>query len=175
MLNVVVTRSLVAGAAGLAMLALMPAASFAVGDTPAPPKRCGQHAQGSSAWKKCMGTKLKDDAEHYSVGYWMAKGGDYASALDVLRAASNQADPRIQTMIGFSLRKLGLVDEGMAYYAAALRANPELTNTRQYLGEAFLQKGDRTAALEQLGEIAKRCGTTCEDYRLLADAIAKAA
>ena len=174
MLNVVVTRSLVAGAAGLAMLALMPAASFAVGDTPAPPKRCGQHAQGSSAWKKCMGTKLKDDAEHYSVGYWMAKGGDYASALDVLRAASNQADPRIQTMIGFSLRKLGRVDEAMGYYRTALAANPNLTSTRQYLGEAFLQTGRPDQAREQLSEIARRCGTACEDYRLLADAIVKA-
>lgn len=168
------THALVAGAAGLAMLAMMPASSFAVGDSPAPPKRCSQHAQGSAAWKRCMGVKLKDDVERYSVGYWMAKGGDYAGALDVLRAAHNQADPRIQTMIGFSLRKLGLIDAAMAYYTAALRAAPDATNTRQYLGEAFLQKGDKTAALEQLSEIARRCGTTCEDYRLLADEIAKA-
>ncbi len=121
-----------------------------------------------------MGTKLKDDVERYSAGYWMAKGGDYAGALEVLRSAANQADPRIQTMIGFSLRKLGLVDEAMAYYTAALRTAPDATNTRQYLGEAFLQKGDRSAALEQLSQIARRCGTACEDYRLLAAAIDKA-
>jgi len=167
-------RILAAGAAGLAMLALMPASSFAVGDTPAPPKRCSQHAEGSAAWKKCMGAKLRDDEERYSVGYWLAQGGDHERALEVLRSASNQADPRIQTMIGFALRRLGLVDEAMAYYTAALRANPDATNTRQYLGEAFLQKGDRTAALGQLTEIARRCGTGCEDYRLLAAAIAKA-
>lgn len=172
--TITLPRSFAAGAAGLAMLALSPASSFAVGDTPAPPKKCSQYTQGSSAWKKCMGTKLRDDEERYSVGYWKAKDGDYAGALAVLRSATNQGDPRIQTMIGFSLRRLGLIDEAMAYYTAALRANPDATNTRQYLGEAYLQKGDTTAALSQLGEIAMRCGTTCEDYRLLAAAIAKA-
>ena len=88
-----------------------------------------------------MGQKsLKDDEEVYAVGYWLAKTGDFGAALEVLRSASLQADPRIQTMIGFSLRKLGMVDEAMAYYAAALSADASLTNTRQYLGEAYLQR-----------------------------------
>jgi predicted Zn-dependent protease len=65
------------------------------------------------------------------------------------------------------------VDEGMAYYQRVLAAHPERTTTRQYLGEAFLQIGDVASAREQLGEIAKRCGTACEDYQLLAEEIAK--
>jgi predicted Zn-dependent protease len=76
-------------------------------------------------------------------------------------------------MIGFSLRKLGRVDEAMGYYHKVLAAHPERTNTRQYLGEAFLQIGDPAKAREQLAEIASRCGTACEDYQLLADEIAK--
>lgn len=170
-----ISRSLVAAAAGLAFVAFLPETAVAVPADPAPPapKRCAQHKQGSSAWKRCMGQrkKLKDDVDVYAAGYWLAKAGEHAAALDVLRSASNQADPRIQTMIGFSLRMLGHVDEAMAYYAAALAANPDLTSTRQYLGEAYLQKGDRIAALGQLGEIERRCGKTCEDYRLLATAI----
>ena len=120
--NISVTRHALAGATALAMLALLAPASFAASDPPAAPKKCTEHAQGSAAWKKCMGAKLKDDVEAYAAGYWLAKTGDYQGALDALRQASNQADPRIQTMIGFSLRKLGLVDEAMAYYTAALRA-----------------------------------------------------
>lgn len=173
------TTGSIAGAAAIAMLAFAPTPSFAVGPepAPAPPQRCAQHKQGTAAWKRCMGQKqnLRDDADIYAAGYWLAIGGAHAEALDVLRTASNAADPRIQTMIGFSLRQLGMVDEAMAYYTAALRAAPEATSTRQYLGEAFLQNGDRVAALGQLAEIGRLCGTTsCEHYRLLADAIAKA-
>jgi tetratricopeptide (TPR) repeat protein len=162
----------VIGAGGFALLALAPLPSLAAGDPPKPTDKCSQYDEGSAEWKRCKGKKFKDDEETYSVGYWLAKTGDYAEALDVLRSARNQADPRIQTMIGFSLRKLGLVDEAMGYYAAALRADPNLTSTRQYLGEAYLHKGERAKAEEQLAEIGRRCGTTCEHYKLLAEAIA---
>jgi tetratricopeptide (TPR) repeat protein len=162
----------VIGAGGFALLALAPLPSLAAGDPPKPTDKCSQYDEGSTEWKRCKGKKFKDDEETYSVGYWLAKTGDYAEALDVLRSARDQSDPRIQTMIGFSLRKLGLVDEAMGYYAAALRADPNLTSTRQYLGEAYLHKGERAKAVEQLAEIAQRCGTTCEHYKLLADAIA---
>ncbi len=174
--NVAFPRWIVAGAAGFALLAMTAAPSFAVGEAPAPPTRCAQHKEGTSAWKRCMSKKqkLKDDEETYAAGYWLAMSADYTAALDVLRSATNAADPRIQTMIGFSLRKLGMVDEAMAYYTAALRADPRLTSTRQYLGEAFLQKGDRAKALHQLTEIGRLCGTTCAHYTLLADAIAAA-
>ena len=84
----------------------------------------------------------KDDESTYELGYTLAKSGEYAEALTVLRSVGQQSDPRVQTMIGFSLRKMGMVDEAMAYYTAALAANPMLTNTRQYLGEAFLQKNE---------------------------------
>ena len=109
----------------------------------------------------------------YSVGYWQAKNGEYATALATLRTAADQADPRVQTMIGFSLRKMGRVDEAMGYYQRVLAAYPHRTTTRQYLGEAFLQIGDVGRAREQLAEIGKRCGMACEDYQLLAVEIAK--
>jgi tetratricopeptide (TPR) repeat protein len=164
-------------AAGLAIAASVPGQSLAMGDPPAPaPDKCKQYKEGSADWKRCKGQKNleQDDEATYARGYWLAKAGEYAAALDVLRSAKRQADPRIQTMIGFSLRNLGMVDEAMAYYRAALSANPELTSTRQYLGEAFLQKGDRASAEGQLAEIARRCGTECEDYTALAAAIARA-
>ena len=109
----------------------------------------------------------------YSLGYWQAKNGEYDAALATLRSARDQDDPRIQTMIGFTLRKLGRVDEAFGYYFKALATRPDATTTRQYLGEAYLQIGDPARAREQLAEIAKRCGMACEDYAALAEEIAR--
>jgi predicted Zn-dependent protease len=151
--------------AALALFAFAPQTSHAVGDDPPPKPK-------PTPKPKPKPKEFRDD-EIYSLGYWQAKGGNYAAALATLRTASNQADPRVQTMIGFSLRKLGRVDEAMTYYNAVLAAHPERTTTRQYLGEAFLQLGQPDKAKQQLAEIAKRCGMACEDYRLLADEITK--
>ncbi len=59
----------------------------------------------------------------------------------------------------------------MPYYKKALSINPDDTRTREYMGEAFITKGDMAAAREQLDEIEKRCGTTCEDYTKLSAVI----
>lgn len=112
------------------------------------------------------------DEQIYSLGYWQAKGGAYTEALQTLQSASNPSDPRIMTMMGFALRKLGRMDEAMGYYAKVLAADPARTTTRQYLGEAFLQLRQPEKAKEQLAEIAKYCGQACEDYQLLSEAIA---
>ena len=74
--------------------------------------------------------------------------------------------------IGYSTRKLGNVDKGIDYYHQALAIDPNFTKARQYLGEAYLQKGHVAKAKEQLMEIADRCGGPCDDYELLVKAIA---
>ena len=169
MLKVRIPMWLRACAIGLAIVAFTPDAAFAAGDestTPKPDTEPKPKAKDSDAGA------LTDD-QIYSFGYWQAKGGEYAAALATLRSAKDQSDPRVETMIGFSLRKLGRVEEAMGYYAKVLAAHPERTTTREYLGEAYLQIGEPGKAKEQLAEIAKRCGVACEDYRLLAEEIAK--
>jgi tetratricopeptide (TPR) repeat protein len=165
-------RSAIAAAVALAFATFMPSTVFAVGSEP-PPEPTPKEKKGKKKKSSKHDTnQSKIEQERiYAAGYWAAKRGEYLQALDLLRSAPVQADTRVQTMIGFSLRMLGHVDEGMAYYHAALATNPKLTTTRQYLGEAYLQKGDRAGAVGQLAEIARLCGTACSDYRLLADAI----
>ncbi len=162
-----------AAAIAIAFALAMPSPSFAVGPEPAAepaPKEKKGKKKSKQKKKKTKKSEIGQERA-YAAGYGAAKRGDYLQALDLLRSAPVQTDTRVQTMIGFSLRMLGHVDEAMAYYHAALATNPELTTTRQYLGEAYLQKGDRAGALGQLAEIASRCGTTCSDYRLLAQKI----
>ena len=133
--------------------------------------KCSNFEPGSRGWRKCMGQVKPDAEEAYALGYWLAKTGDFAEALVVLRERADQNDPRVLTMIGFATRHLGRVDEALGYYEKALAANPDATTTRQYLGEAFLQKGEPDKAREQLAEIAARGGAQSEDYVMLAAAI----
>jgi tetratricopeptide (TPR) repeat protein len=172
---------LICATAGAAVYAFQPQIVWAAGDVPPPsfpqPKTTTPKATTKSKPKpkpksKEKGSSLRDD-QIYSLGYWQAKGGAFDEALATLASASNQADPRIQTMIGYSLRKLGRVEEAMGYYLAALASDPQRTTTREYLGEAYLQINRPDKAREQLAEIALRRGSACEDYRLLADEIAK--
>jgi predicted Zn-dependent protease len=161
------TLGLIAGAA-LALSLSAPVPGFSAGT---PSVDCSKKANKDKP--ECKNYKEEGDEALYAAGYTAAKAGDYDRALGLLYAAKDQADPRIQTMIGYALRKQGKVDLAMGYYAKALATNPNLTSTRQYLGEAFLQKGEPVKAREQLAEIARRCGTACEDYKTLADEIAK--
>ena len=170
---------LVAAAAALAIVAFTPEGSWAVGDPPPDPPqdkpkpKPKPKQKGKQESKKKEKSSSLDQDQIYSLGYWQAKNGAHAAALATLRTAGKQDDPRIQTMIGFTLRKLGRVDEAFPYYLRALATRPEATTTRQYLGEAYLQIGEPGKAREQLAEIANRCGTACEDYTTLAEEIAR--
>ena len=137
--------------------------------------KCAKFKKGSADWKKCAGQAKDDlsDQDLYYAGYWLARTGQYAQALDFLTKAKQQ-DERVLTYIGFATRKLGDVDRAMGFYDKALALNPNYTVARAYLGEAFLGKGDTAAAKSQLREIAIRCGTSCPDHVELEAAIAKA-
>ena len=96
--------------------------------------------------------ELSDD-EIYNAAYWMARKGQYREALALLARAKNHDDPRVLNATGFATRKLGDVDGALPYYARALEINPNYAVAREYLGEAFLAKGDLRNARAQLGEI----------------------
>ena len=137
---------------------------------------CKKFKKNSREWKECKGQLKPSEvlgAEILAKGYWLAKTGDYAKALEVLKSHPDQNDTGVLTMTGYATRHLGRVDEALGYYGKALALNPNLTNTRQYLGEAYLQKYDANAAKVQLAEIARICGSeACQDYRDLAREIA---
>lgn len=181
MLNGSVRKWLVVAGAMVAAAAFTPQGLWAAGDWtpkfPEPekekPKKKEKSDEKSEKSKAKEKTGALDQDQVYSLGYWQAKSGQYETALATLRSARNQDDPRIQTMVGFTLRKLGRVDEAFGYYFKALATRPEATTTRQYLGEAYLQIGDPARAREQLAEIERRCGRACEDYTSLAEEIAR--
>jgi tetratricopeptide (TPR) repeat protein len=130
---------------------------------------------GKQVWacvKKTAGV-LSDD-EFYQQGVALAKEGHYEWAIDILSSISNQNDPKVLNYLGYSNRKAGRIETGVAFYRKALAINPDFVLAREYLGEGYVAAGRIDLAQLELAEIGKRCGATCEEYKALSDVIAKA-
>ena len=157
------------------LLSTAPASAAGSSSTSMPEKKCKKGFVWSKAKKKCIrktSELLTDDDL-----FWQARAyvdeKKYELALDLLHRVRNPDQPRVLNYIGYSTRKLGDVEKGITYYKKALSIDPDYILSREYLGEGYLQKGDLKAALNQLAEISKRCGAGCEEYRDLAEAIAR--
>lgn len=116
-------------------------------------------------------TSSLDDKSLYTQGRDLALAGRYDEALAALEAIKSP-DSMALTMIGYSHRKQGNYDEGLAFYAKALKLDPHNPNTHEYLGEAYAEKGKLDLAKAELINVEAVCGTTCEQYQDLAKAIA---
>ncbi len=121
--------------------------------------------------KKCVPrTGSLDDDSLYSTGRQLALAGNYEEAIAVLSLVKDK-DVRVLNYLGFAHRKAGRVRVGVGYYEEAMRLDPDYTLVREYYGEAQLALGNVDAAEEQLAEIARRCGTGCEEFVELSAAI----
>jgi tetratricopeptide (TPR) repeat protein len=120
----------------------------------------------------CVPVQGMNDKDLYEQGRALALAGYYENALAALTAIQNQKDAMVLTMIGYSKRKMGAVDEGMAYYHRALAIDPNNVNTREYLGEGYVMIGRLDLAQGELDKIGAICGQTCEQYEDLAMALA---
>ncbi len=160
-------------AAALALSATALTAHAAGSDTSSSTPTCKKGYVYSSAKKKCVrktSSVIPQDSIK-SQGWALAREGRYEDAIAMFRLAANQNDPEVLNGLGFSHRKLGKVEQGVAFYAKALEANPDYILAREYLGEGYVVLGKLNLAKVQLDEIGNRCGTACEEYMLLARAI----
>src|SRR5712691_692854 len=103
--------------------------------------------------------------------YVLAKAERYGEALEVLDLMKNRNTPEALNYRGYATRKLGRVDEGIGYYLKSVKLAPRYAQVREYLGEAYVIKGDIASAKAQLRAIKTICGTGCEEYGHLAQAI----
>ena len=126
--------------------------------------------------KKCVKAQagVLPDEDLYQQGRALAKEARYDWAIEVLSTIQDQQDPRVLNYLGYSNRKAGRLDIGITYYSKALAIDPNFNLAREYLGEGYLAAGRVDLAMNQLAEIARSCGTTCEEYRELNAAIAAA-
>jgi Flp pilus assembly protein TadD len=94
-----------------------------------------------------------------------------ASFRKVVAAQPNSADG--YSMLGFSLRWMGKMDEAFAAYDRALALDPKHRGALEYSGVAYLKAGQPAKAQERLVRLETIGAKSSEEYRDLAKAIAE--
>src|SRR5580700_5556541 len=124
--------------------------------------------------RKCLVRRsdVLPDPEMTEYAYALAKADRYQEAIDVLDLLDNPNTPRALNYRGYATRKLGRTDEGIGYYLKSVALDPNYSQVREYLGEAYVIQGKYDLAKDQLATIEKLCGSKdCEYYEDLADAL----
>ncbi|MBK5549705.1 tetratricopeptide repeat protein [Pseudomonas sp. TH03] len=158
----------------LLVAALSSTLVFAHGDDAAPAKpNCPKGQVFDSKSNKCVlqTSSLVPDNDRVDYAYRLAKDGRYEEALALLDTLKNPNTAKALNYRGYATRKLGRTDEGIGYYLQSVKLDPQYAQVREYLGEAYVIKGRIDLAQEQLQHIKSICGSTCEEYQDLAEAI----
>jgi tetratricopeptide (TPR) repeat protein len=143
------------------------------GGSSAPPT-CGNGEVWDSRSQKCVKAEngVLPDQELTNYAFALVKSGRYTEALSVLDLLESPNTPVALNYRGYATRKLGRIDEGISYYLKSIALDSHYAQVREYLGEAYLIKGDLVSANAQLQAIKQICGTICEEYEHLAVAMA---
>ncbi len=124
----------------------------------------------TSQCKKKKNSELNLNDRLYAEGRLLAKTGEYAKAIAVLKTADQQ-DPHVLNYLGYSYRKSGDLKTAIGYYKTALAIDPNFVLAREYLGEGYVKAGRLDLAKLELEQIGKRCGKGCKEYIELAAVI----
>ena len=143
-------------------------------DDRSPVPTCSRGEVWDSRNKRCVKAEngILPDKALAQNAFALAKAERYLEALAVLDLLQDPNTAEALNYRGFATRKLGHLDEGIGYYLKSVALDPQYAQVREYLGEAYVQKGDIARAKAQLEAIEKICGRGCEEYTDLAEAIA---
>jgi Flp pilus assembly protein TadD len=155
-------------------LLLLSGAVHAMGDDSDKTPTCPKGQIYDTKTKTCMVEKgsMISEADRTQYAYALAKAGRYQEAIDVLNTLKQPNTAEALNYRGYATRKMGRTDEGIGYYQKSIALNPNYAKVREYLGEAYMVKGRPDLAKAQLAVIKTICGTGCEEYEDLANAIA---
>jgi len=158
----------------LCLTAAAPVLADGGGDDRSPVPTCGRGEVWDSRNRRCVKAEngILPDKALAANAFALAKAERYLEALAVLDLLQDPNTAEALNYRGFATRKLGHLDEGIGYYLKSVALDPQYAQVREYLGEAYVQKGDIARAKAQLEAIEKICGRDCEEYADLAEAIA---
>ncbi len=146
-------------------------------DAPPPPTPTTSICKDGKVWDDVTSTCVDpetgalDDDRLYAAGRELAYAGRYAEAGRVFAALRDPDAPRALAARGYVARKSGRTGEGLALYAAALEADPDLLLARAYLGMHHVERDELVEARAQLLEIEARGGAGSWPHAALRDAI----
>ncbi len=166
---------LVAGGLGLCLWLAGPArADGGGGNNNSDSTTCGKGEVWDSRSQKCVKAEngVLPDKALTDYAFVLAKAGRFQEALAVLDLLRDPDTAVALNYRGYATRRLGRVDEGIGYYLKSVALDPHYAQVREYLGEAYLIKGDVPRAEAQLRAIKQICGTICDEYEHLAVAMA---
>ncbi|GAA6162635.1 tetratricopeptide repeat protein [Pelagimonas sp. KU-00592-HH] len=151
----------------ISALAIAPFTAWAAGgnDFGVPkPSETTKDCKSGEVWdkdkKRCVkaqNSSLSDDILYGAVREY-AYAGQFDTAQTILSVMSDQSDDRVLTYWGFTHRRLGDPELGMAFYEKALAQNPDNLLARSYKGQAHVESGDLYLAWLELDEIRARGG-----------------
>ena len=97
----------------------------------------------------------------------------WAAAVDALQqiVAADAGNADAYNLLGYSYRNLGKYDLAGRAYTRALKLNPQHTGALEYQGVLFIKLGETDKARANLAKIKTICGTDCEAYKDLAEAL----
>jgi tetratricopeptide (TPR) repeat protein len=145
--------------------------AYAAPDDP-PPSDSSKKKKKSSEVRP--GSGQTSFAEGYRSAYdAIYQRGEYASAIEQLKALHRDDNAAVANLIGYSYRKLGDYKVSQIWYERALQADPAHVKTWQYYGLWQVEQGNRDQAQYHLNRIAALAGTGSEEYRSLAAALEK--
>ena len=167
------TTLAVAASAGFCLLLAGPARADGGGGGDSSNATCPRGEVYDARSMSCVkqGSGILPDKALAEYAYALAKAERYDEALDVLKLMKNPNTPQALNYRGYATRKLGRVDEGISYYLKSVKLDPRYAQVREYLGEAYVIQGKFDLAKSQLATIRTICGTGCEEYEDLAQAI----
>jgi tetratricopeptide (TPR) repeat protein len=114
---------------------------------------------------------LLPDSELIAQGWALAHRGEFDAARLLFSSTADRNIPEVLNGLGYTSRKLGEFAIAIDYYSKAIALEPDYAEAREYLGEGYVTMGKIDLAKEQLAEIRRICGTGCEEYADLSEAI----
>ena len=157
------------------LLSVPPLLSAQAGGDPPSPSG-GDVPAGKKKGKKTSAIEDTRTLPGYRAAYAaIYERGEYASAIDQLKALHRDDAAAVANLIGYSYRKLGDYKLSQVWYERALKSDPNHVLTWNYYGLWQLEQGNREQAEYHLSRIAEICGTDCYEYRTLAEALEKPA
>ena len=149
--------------------------AYAAGsDTPSPPASDSSATKGKKKGDRSSSIEDPKFLAAYRTAYsTIYDHGEYATAIEQLKALHREDVADVANLIGYSYRKLGNYQASKQYYEQALADDPNHVRTWQYYGLWQLEQGNREQAQYHLNKIASLAGTDSSEYRSLAAALDK--